>query len=158
MTDTAAVQPQAIDGKGLAARLAGVVFSPRATYADVVARPRALGVLLVSLLVMASSSLVFLSTDVGKNAVLDQQERTMQNMGIRMNDAQYAQMQARMTSSIMPAISAVAQVVVIPIARFTIHQMRNKSIEPSKRARNEPSSRNGMKTARLVGLDNDCFA
>jgi len=115
VTDTAAVQPQAIDGKGLAARLAGVVFSPRATYADVVARPRALGVLLVSLLVMASSSLVFLSTDVGKNAVLDQQERTMQNMGIRMNDAQYAQMQARMTSSIMPAISAVAQVVVIPI-------------------------------------------
>jgi hypothetical protein len=108
-----AVEP--ISGKSLGARLAGVVFSPRATHADVVARPRVLGVLLVTLFLTVGSSVAFFSTDVGKNALLDQQERSMRSMGMQLNDAQYAQMQQRMTSPIMPAISAAGQLVLLPI-------------------------------------------
>ena len=40
MTDTVARQPSAVtSSKGLLARAIGVVFSPRATYADVAAHP-----------------------------------------------------------------------------------------------------------------------
>src|SRR4051794_36260878 len=37
-----------------------------------------------------------------------------------------------------------------PIARLTSHQMKTRSIEPSSRAGNELSSRNGANTARFV--------
>ena len=66
----------------LAARIVGVVFAPRATYAAVAARPRALGVLLFVVAVGAAGTFAFLSTEVGKNAVLDQQVETMKSFGI----------------------------------------------------------------------------
>ena len=44
------------------------------------------------------------------------------------------------------------------MARLSIHQMRIRSIEPSIRATNELSSRNGRKTARFVAPDRDSRA
>src|SRR5262249_18011838 len=97
MTETTAQTAlEAGSGMGLGGRLAGVVFSPRATYAEVAARPRVLGVLLVVMLLTVGVSSIFLSTDVGKQATLERQDRAMQSMGIRMSDAQYEQMRARM--------------------------------------------------------------
>jgi Yip1-like protein len=59
--------------KTLPARLAGVVFAPRATYAEVAAQPRWFGAFVAVFLVSAAASSTFLSTEVGRNAVIDQQ-------------------------------------------------------------------------------------
>ena len=55
-------------GKSLPARLFGVLTSPRAAYADVVARPRVLGALAAVILVSSTAVYTFMSTDVGKQA------------------------------------------------------------------------------------------
>ena len=103
---TAAAAP-----KGLLARVFGVLLAPRATYADVAARPRWLGVLAVVLLVMATGSIIFFSTDVGKEALLDQQERTMESFGIKLPDEAYQRMEEgcrarRLRTSLRPARSS----------------------------------------------------
>lgn len=68
--DSAAAAPAA---KSLPARFAGVLFSPRATYAAVAAAPRWLGIFLTVFLVTASAATALLSTEIGRNALLDQQ-------------------------------------------------------------------------------------
>lgn len=81
--------------KTLLARVVGVMLSPRATYADVAARPRALGVLLVVIALSAASLGAFMSTDIGREAALDQQVRALESFGVHLNDAQYQRMQER---------------------------------------------------------------
>jgi Yip1-like protein len=71
-TTTADATPAA-GSRGLPARILGVLFSPRATYADVAARPRWLGAFLVVFLVSSAAAMTFMTTDVGRNAVIDQQ-------------------------------------------------------------------------------------
>jgi len=63
----------ATGSKGLFGRLVGIVFSPRATYADVSARPRWFAAFLAVYLITASVATGFMSTEVGRNAVIDQQ-------------------------------------------------------------------------------------
>src|SRR5262245_16209547 len=63
----------AASARSLPARLVGVLFSPRAAYADVAARPRWLGAFLVAYLLTTAVATTFMSTDVGRNAVVDQQ-------------------------------------------------------------------------------------
>jgi hypothetical protein len=57
----------------LPARFGGVLFAPRATYANVAAHPRWLGILVVVMLILSSAVTALLSTDIGRNAVIDQQ-------------------------------------------------------------------------------------
>jgi Yip1 domain len=59
--------------RSLAARIVGVLFSPRATYADVAARPRWLGAFLAVYLLITAVATTFMATEVGRNAVVDQQ-------------------------------------------------------------------------------------
>lgn len=73
MTQTPTADPATAPAKSLPARFFGVLFSPRATYADVAARPRWLGIFAVVLLISAIAATALLSTEVGRNAVLDQQ-------------------------------------------------------------------------------------
>jgi len=79
--------------KSLPARIIGVLFAPRATYAAVAARPRAFGVLAFIILVGAVGTFIFLSTDVGRNAMIDQQIETMKSFGVQMNDQAIARME-----------------------------------------------------------------
>jgi len=72
MAETDVANSSGMVSKSLAARLLGVIVSPRATYADVAARPRALGAILVILLLAGASTFAFLSTEIGQNAMLDQ--------------------------------------------------------------------------------------
>src|SRR5262245_48412276 len=93
----------------LPARILGVLFSPRATYAGVAARPRWVGALGFVLVFGAVATFVFLSTDVGKQAMLDQQVRTMESFGVKIPDAAYERMeqrvdQARYTGAIFQAV------------------------------------------------------
>ena len=79
--------------KSLPARIAGVIFAPRATYAGVAARPRALGVLVFVVAVAAAGVFAFMSTDVGQNAFLDSQVQQRESFGRPLTDAQYQQLE-----------------------------------------------------------------
>ena len=57
--------------RGLAARVVGVLTSPRATYADIAARPRWLGVMLVVMAATILPIMWLLQTEVGRRAGLD---------------------------------------------------------------------------------------
>src|SRR5439155_21248160 len=63
--------------KSLPARLFGVLLAPRATYAEVAARPRWFGALAFVIVVGALATSVFMSTEVGRQAALDQQTEFM---------------------------------------------------------------------------------
>src|SRR3954453_14231935 len=92
MTQTLPATP-AVPAKSLPARIVGVLFAPRATYAAVAARPRWLAVLLVIVGLGGAATFAFLSTDVGKAAMLDQQVRMMEAFGVKVPDAAYQRME-----------------------------------------------------------------
>ena len=110
MTDTIAGQsPETTAPKSLPARIIGVLTAPRATYAAVAAHPRWLGVMVFIILVGAGATFAFLSTEVGKAAMLDQQVRTVESFGVKLNDEAYQRMEqgtnnARYTGPIFQAI------------------------------------------------------
>jgi Yip1-like protein len=106
------------DSKTLPARIVGVFFSPRATYADVVARPRWFGVLALVALLGAAGVFVFTSTDVGKQALLDQQVKAMESFGLKITDAQYDRMQQSLRFA--PYTGAVGQIVVLPVIALIV--------------------------------------
>jgi Yip1-like protein len=74
--------------KSLPARVLGVLFSPRATYADVAARPRWLAAFLAVYLVTTAAATTFMSTEVGRNAVVDQQITQAESYGRHFTDEQ----------------------------------------------------------------------
>lgn len=88
------VEASATGARSLPARIAGVIFSPRAAYADVAARPRIFGALAFVLAVIMTATFAFLSTEVGQQASLDNQVRQMESFGQTVNDAQYARMES----------------------------------------------------------------
>jgi hypothetical protein len=105
-------------GKSLPARLAGVIFSPRATYADVAARPRIIGMLALVLAIIVGATFAFLSTEVGQQASLDNQVRQMESFGRTITDAQYARMEQM--APYARWIAAGLQLVTMPILALII--------------------------------------
>src|SRR5207244_3963153 len=95
VAQTAPAEPAA-PPKSLLARIVGVILSPGATYASVAARPRVLGVLLFVATVSAVCVGTFAATEVGQQALMEQQQRQMQSFGVQLTDAQLQQMEARM--------------------------------------------------------------
>jgi len=87
-TAGAAGGSSAAESKGLAARVAGVLFTPRAAYADVAARPSWLGAFLVVFLVTATAATAFMSTEVGRSAVVDSQITQSESYGRHLNQQQ----------------------------------------------------------------------
>jgi hypothetical protein len=98
--------------------MAGIVFSPRATYADVAARPRALGALVTVLVVVGAATFAFLSTEVGQTAVLDQQITAMESFGFHPTDAQMEMIEARAPMSRYFAVGG--QAVAIPLVTLVV--------------------------------------
>jgi len=117
MAQTAAIDAQA-PGKSLPARLFGVLLSPRATYADVAARPRVLGALAVIVLLSAAAVYTFMSTEVGRQAALEMQVRQMESFGRTPSDAQYARMEQMIGYS--RYFGAAGQVVSLPLMALII--------------------------------------
>jgi len=113
MTQSTSLPPPAVS-KNVVARLFGVLFSPRATYADIAASPRWLGALLIVVAITGGSTFAFLSTEVGKTAMLDQQMRTMESFGVKVNDQAVERMEN--SAGRAPYFGAVTQAVVLPIA------------------------------------------
>jgi hypothetical protein len=78
---------------GLAARVVNVFLAPRKAYEAVAARPKVLGVLVIAILVMAVTQYLFLSTEVGMNAALDQQASVIKAIGINVPEQVAQQME-----------------------------------------------------------------
>jgi hypothetical protein len=95
LTTSHAPSPEGARPRGLAARAVGVIFSPAGTYADIAAHPRALAPLV---LVFVATSLIvglFLSTDIGRNAALDQNLSMMETFGSRLSEARMREISQR---------------------------------------------------------------
>jgi len=111
MTDLPAASPTPVPGLGLWARIWGVLTSPKETFADIVARPRWFGMLLVAILVTSVCTGGFLMTSVGKQAYLDNQVRATERFGGQVSEAQYATMEKMATYA--------APITVVSVAVFT---------------------------------------
>lgn len=116
MTDTAAAV-QTAPGMSLPGRFFGILFSPRATYGDVVARPKVVGMMLVVLVINAAAQFTFFSTERGQRAMqatFQEQIREQQAQG---NEIPPESLEAmRRFSGVLSYASAVAQLVLGPLA------------------------------------------
>jgi hypothetical protein len=108
----------AASAKGLVARAVGVIFTPRATYSDIAARPRVVGALLTVLVIVIGATGWFLSTSVGQNAYIDQALSSMEGFGRQANDQQMAGIE-RMAPYAAYVTSA-AQLVFVPLVAAII--------------------------------------
>jgi hypothetical protein len=118
MVDTLSSQSALAPGGGLAARVFGVLTSPRSTYADIAARPRWFGALVFVLVATLIPSSWLLSTDVGQRAVIDQQLQTAEAFGRTMSDAQYQRLVQFAPYSVY--FAAVSQVILLPLITLVI--------------------------------------
>jgi hypothetical protein len=100
-------------GRSLPTRILGVLFSPRATYADVAARPRALGALAFVVLMGIAGVFLFMSTEVGQNAFIDQQVQQREAFGRPLTDEQYQRLEGMVQYA--PYIGAAFQLVSLPL-------------------------------------------
>jgi hypothetical protein len=90
MSDVSSSVATAPAGDSLIARLSGVVFSPRATFERIVARPRWFGAMAVIVGLIALGQFALLSTESGQQAVVDQQVERAQRWGRTVTDQEYA--------------------------------------------------------------------
>lgn len=98
--------------RNLASRIIGVLTSPRATYASVAAFPRSLGVLAFVILLGGGATFAFLSSEVGRAALLDEQAARLRSLNRPVSEEQLAQMQR--FAPIAGYVAAAAQVVFVP--------------------------------------------
>ena len=92
MTDVASVSDN-VQGKpapGLLSRLVGVLLSPRETFAAIAAKPRWLGVMLITMMMSSAAYYVILSSQDMQDAIVDQQVRAMESRGNAVSDEQVA--------------------------------------------------------------------
>ncbi|MEO8679733.1 MAG: YIP1 family protein [Vicinamibacterales bacterium] len=75
-------------------RVAGVLWHPRSTMAEVVRHPAFTTTWIALLLVVAICGAIFLSTPVGRQALVDERVRVIEALGGRVDDATYAALQA----------------------------------------------------------------
>ena len=76
-------------------RFIGIITSPKATFQQVVAHPRWLGMLALTtfLIMLCTAGPQF--TESGRQAAVDQQVRAMENFGMKVTDEMYTQIEAR---------------------------------------------------------------
>jgi Yip1-like protein len=95
------------------ARFIGIVTAPKATFESVVASPKWLGMLVLTTLIVAAGSALPLTTEGGRDALLEQQVRAMEGFGMQVNDQMYQQLQKR--NAIAPYTTAGSIIVMSPI-------------------------------------------
>jgi len=126
MTEATTSQPSVTQpNPGLLTRLIGVLFSPRETFAAIVARPKWLGAVTVVGLIMGGATFAQLSTDIGKELALDQQVSAIEAFGVTISDEQYAQMEQRMENAryTSPIFTIIAIPVFMTISAGILHLM-----------------------------------
>ena len=114
MADTLTASPAAAGtpGPNLLARIVGVLFSPESTFRAVVARPRWLGVMAITLVIGAACQYVILSSPELQDAIIDQQVRAMNSQGAA-SEQQIAGIERFI--GLLPVIYAVATFILGPL-------------------------------------------
>lgn len=111
------VPPAAPKDMGLVARVIGIITAPRETYAVVAAAPRWLGMAILIILIAGGCQMWFQSTQIGKQATLDESVRRLESFGVTVSDQMYEAIRKPIMEP--PAwrigVSAAAMVVVPPI-------------------------------------------
>jgi len=102
------------------ARLAGVIFSPRETFAAIVAQPKPkwFGAMAVVTLTIALAQYAFLSTNVGQDAMVDQQIRQTERWAGSVTQAQIDGIEQR--APMNKYIVSAATLIIGPIVTFII--------------------------------------
>jgi hypothetical protein len=119
MTDITPESPKpSAPAMSLPARFGGVLFAPRATYANVAAHPRWLGIFLLVLLITSSAATALLSTDIGRNAVIDQQIASTEAYGRRLTQADVDRVES--FAPYLMYIAPVSQVAVLGLSCLVI--------------------------------------
>jgi hypothetical protein len=112
MTDTVSPSSTTSVPMPLVSRVVGVLTSPRDTYARIAEHPRVLGPLVLVLAITAGLTFAFLTTEVGQEALLDQQfeffER-LEQRGVRMPPEAYDRIEQQAVWS--PYFTAAGQLV-----------------------------------------------
>lgn len=99
--------------KSLPARFIGIITAPSATFASVVASPKWLGMLVLTTLIVVVCTVLPMTTEGGREALLETQVRQMESFGIQVNDQMYQQMRGRI--GIAPYTTAAGVLVMSPV-------------------------------------------
>jgi hypothetical protein len=99
--------------KSLVARFIGVISAPRATFESVVAHPKWFGMLALTTLIVTVCTTLPMTTEAGREALLDTQVRQMESFGMQVNDQMYEQMRSRI--GIAPYTTAAGVIVMSPM-------------------------------------------
>jgi hypothetical protein len=110
-------EPQSYqDFESLPARVAGVLRRPRALFKTVIDRPRWADIVILTLAAMLACGVALMETAVGRQALVDQWERTATAFGRDLDDAEYARLQELSESG--PAYAALNAVALGPALAF----------------------------------------
>ena len=118
MTDVSTQAGATPARKGLIARFVGVLVSPRETFESVVAHPKWLGMLVLTTAIVAVFTTLPMTTEAGKEAVLEQQVSQMEAFGMQVSDQQYEAMRGQVRFA--PYTTAGGIVVFAPIVALII--------------------------------------
>ena len=118
MTTTAPATGATPAPKNLLARFIGIITAPGETFQSVAGSPKWLGMLVVTLLIVAVFSALPLTTDAGKQAAIDMQEHQMQSFGVQVNDQMHERLEQG--AARMPYITGISVLVVGPIIGLII--------------------------------------
>lgn len=113
-----AARPEDGPSPHLAARLLGVLLSPRSTFAAIVDRPRPFGALAATCLCAAVAAGWLSSTELGQQMILEQQIDGMEAFGMTVTDELYAEMERNLEGSWY--FSALGPLVSFPIITLII--------------------------------------
>jgi hypothetical protein len=112
-TPSVAQAPPQPPAPGLLSRAVGIIVSPKETFAKVVQQPKWFGMLLVLVIVSAGLNFAFLSTEVGRQAMLDNQVRQTESLVGPVSDQQYQGMERMLP--FMKYMTAVGTLIAVPI-------------------------------------------
>ena len=113
MPNTTVPAGSSLAPKSLIARFIGIITAPRATFESVVAHPKWLGMLALTTVIVAGASALPLTTEGGREALLEQQTRAMESFGMQVNDQIYEQLRRR--NAMAPYTTGGSVLVMAPI-------------------------------------------
>ena len=110
--------PTPID-QSVVKRIAGIIRRPRSTFQDVVSHPTWGLLLLVTTLVSSGAGIAFMETAVGRQALVDQWERTAAAFGRPVDDAGYARLET-LGDSAAPGYAALSALISGPVLTVAV--------------------------------------
>jgi hypothetical protein len=104
--------------QGLLARAIGVIFAPRKTYGGIALHPRVFGALATTVVIIVAGTSLFVSSEVGRQSIIDAQVRQVESMGRTMTDAQYQSLER--FAPFFAVFTAVSQIIFIPLLALAV--------------------------------------